>query len=46
MTREWFKNEVRYTLIAAADVNGFIPSACHTVMRDELLEEGAAGTVD
>ena len=46
MTREWFKNEVRYTLMAAADVNGFIPSACHTVMRDELSEEGAAGTVD
>ena len=46
MTREWFKSEVRYTLIAAADVNGFIPSACHTVMRDELSEEGAAGTVD
>ena len=46
MTREWFKNEVRYTLIAAADVNGFIPSACHTVMRDELSEEGAVGTVD
>ena len=46
MTWEWFKNEVRYTLMTAADVNGCIPSACHTVMQDELSEEGAACTVD
>lgn len=39
-------NNVRYTLLAAADVNGFIPVACHTVMRDQISEEGAAGTVD
>jgi len=37
---------VRYTLIAAANINGFIPSACHTVLRDQISEEGAAGTVD
>ena len=37
---------VRYTLIAAADINGFIPGAYHTVLRDEVSEEGAAGTVD
>ena len=37
---------VRYTLIGAADINGFIPSVCHTVMRDQLSEEGAAGTID
>ena len=43
---EWFRNVVRYTLIAAADINGFIPSACHTVLREELSDEGAAGTVD
>ena len=42
----WFENVARYTLIAAANVNGFIPAACHTVKRDELLDEGAAGTVD
>ena len=44
--REWFEKVVQYTLIAAADINGFIPSACHTVQRDELSEEGAAGTID
>ena len=33
-------------MIAAADINGFIPCACHTVLRDELSDEGAAGTVD
>ena len=44
--RAWFENVVRYTLIAAADINGFIPSAYHTVLRDEISDEGAAGTVD
>ena len=44
--KAWFENVARYTLIAAADINGFIPSACHTVLRDELSDEGAAGTVD
>ena len=44
--KAWFENAARYTLIAAADVNGFIPAACHTVLRDELSDEGAAGTVD
>ena len=33
-------------MLAAADINGFIPSACHTVLRNELSDEGAAGTVD
>ena len=37
---------VRYTLIAAADIHGFMTSACHTVLRDEISEEGAAETVD
>ena len=44
--KAWFDNVARYTLIAAADINGFIPSACHTVRRDEISDEGAAGTVD
>ena len=28
------------------DINGYIPVACHTVVRDEISDEGAAGTVD
>ena len=46
LTHEWFKSIVRYTLIGAADINGFIASACHTVLRDQISDEGAAGTVD
>ena len=42
----WYRYEVRYTLIAAADINGFIESACVTVDRDEISAEGAAGTVN
>ena len=44
--KEWYENTARFTLIAAADINGFIPSACHTVLCDEISDEGAAGTVD
>ena len=33
-------------MISAANINGFIPAVCHTVLCDELLDEGAAGTVD
>ena len=44
--KAWFDNIARYTFIAAVNVNGFIPSACHTVLRDELSDEGTTGTVD
>ena len=43
---EWYRSCVQYAMIAAADVNGFIPGACHTVERDTTSEEGAAGMVD
>ena len=43
---EWFESVVCYTVIAAVDINGFIPAACDTVLRDEISDEGAAGTVD
>ena len=46
VVNEWFESCARYTLIAASDINGFIPAACHTVQRDEISDEGAAGTVD
>ena len=38
--KAWLEN------VAAADVNGFIPAACHMVLRDELSDEGAAGKID
>ena len=46
ITRKWFQNVARYTLIAVANINGFIPAACHTVLRDQISDKGAAGTVD
>ena len=36
---QWFKNCIRYTMIGVADVNGFIPCACSTYLRDELSED-------
>ena len=44
--RRWFRSNVRYTLIAAMDIDGFIPSTLEIVRRDELSNEGAAGTID
>ena len=42
----WFRSNVRYSLIAAMDINGFIPTILDIVRRDGISEEGAAGTVD
>ena len=42
---EWFKNSVRFTLIGAADIDGFIDGACQTYLRNNISDEGAAGTV-
>ena len=42
----WFRLNVRYSLIAAMDIDGFIPTTLDIVRRDEISEEGAAGTVD
>ena len=46
----WFKEEVRYTLLAAANVNGFIPESCYLKYRNgseaSKTSEGASGTVD
>ena len=44
--KRWFKNEVRYTMIAALDINGFIESSIDCVQRTEISSEGASGTVD
>ena len=46
IVRAWFENVAIYTLTAVIDVNEFIPAACHTVLRDEISDEGAARTVD
>ena len=45
-TRAWFGNIARYMLITVTDMNGFIPAACHNVVRNKISDEGAAGTVD
>ena len=44
--RRWFTQTIRYTMIAALDINGFIPSSIELVRRDQISSEGAAGTVD
>ena len=43
---KWFDSCIHYTLIAAADTNGFISVACHVVIRDDISDEGVAGTMD
>ena len=44
--RKWFKNECQYTMIAGFNVNGFVNSTVGLYPRDEISDEGAAGTVD
>ena len=44
--KKWFKNEVRYTMIAGFNVDGFVKSSVGIYPRNELSDEGAAGTVD
>ena len=41
----WFRKEVKYILIAAADINGCIPESCVNYYRNESSKEGASGTV-
>ena len=42
----WFKNTIQYTMIIAANIDGFIPATCEIFHRNEASDEGAAGTVD
>ena len=42
---KWFQDNVCYTLIGVADIDGFVEGACKTFNRREISEEGAAGTV-
>lgn len=44
--RKWFRTECRYTMIAGFNINGFVESTVGLYPRDEISEEGAAGTVD
>ena len=43
---EWSDRCVRYTLITVVDINGFISCAYHTIIQDEISDEGEAGTVN
>ena len=46
----WFKEEVRYTLLSAANITGLIPESCFLKYRNgseaSKTGEGASGTVD
>ena len=44
--RRWFRMNMNYTMIAAMNINGFIGSTIKLIMRDEISDEGAAGTVN
>ena len=38
--------DVRYTMIAGFNLDGFVDSTIGIFLRDEISDEGAAGTVD
>lgn len=43
----WYKCCIRYCMLAAADINGFITRACKVVPRENVAsDQGASGTVD
>jgi hypothetical protein len=45
----WFHGGKRYTMMGAADVNGFVQSACFCFRRDDLFDDpqgAASGTVN
>ena len=44
--RNCFRNECRYTMIAGFNVHGFVDATIGIYPRDEISNEGAAGTVD
>ena len=44
--RKWFRRKFWYTMIAAMDITGFIDSTIDLILRDEVGEDGASGTVD
>ena len=44
--KKWFKSEVRYTMITGFNIDGFVRSTVRIYLRDEISDEGAAGTVD
>ena len=46
MMRKSFQNVAFCALIAASDIAGFAPAACHIVLRDQISDEGDVGTVD
>ena len=41
----WFRNDVRYSMIVAADIDGFVDGTTRLYRRDDLSSDGASGTV-
>ena len=46
VVREQFQNSTRFSLITIDGINSFAPEPCHTVLRDQIDDESAIGTVD
>ena len=42
---KWFQDTVRYTMIIATDIDGFVDETCNLYLRSEEGNEGASGTV-
>ena len=44
--RQWYYQEINYTMIASMNIDGLVDETVNLYLRDEISEEGAAGTVD
>ena len=44
--RRWYYKEINYIMITAMNIDGLVDETVNLYLRDEISEEGAAGTVD
>ena len=44
--RRWYCKEINYIMITAMNIDGLVDETVNLYLRDEISEEGAAGTVD